>query len=228
MAPLPTPEEAPQALLELTTRLRKSAEATIVQAFRASIEGRSDGPTDDELKVFARLVAYETRLKHRQSTAQPTTESAPPPVGTPAAAPVPKAEWRRFSTLVAATVIAFVVGGGMTRLQMPTAAPMAATASTTAPATAPDAPVVVGAGLATPKQRPAARPIPSSTVKAIRKATSGTPWAVARCTGLNFLSRAICMNDACARASLNRQPVCADAVRQRRIDDARRNPLMLN
>ncbi|MEJ7687450.1 MAG: hypothetical protein WKG52_10890 [Variovorax sp.] len=49
---------------------------------------------------------------------------------------------------------------------------------------------------------------------------------LARCAGLNFFSRAICMNDSCAVRANGRHPQCADVVRQRRIDEARRNPLM--
>ncbi|WP_162566338.1 hypothetical protein [Variovorax sp. SRS16] len=45
------------------------------------------------------------------------------------------------------------------------------------------------------------------------------------CGSLNFLARAICINNRCAEPHPAQQLQCRDAVRQRRIDEARRNSL---
>jgi hypothetical protein len=49
----------------------------------------------------------------------------------------------------------------------------------------------------------------------------------ASCGGLNFLSHAICMNSACAQPGMSRSAQCADALRQRKLDEARRNPTLV-
>lgn len=50
---------------------------------------------------------------------------------------------------------------------------------------------------------------------------------VASCGGGNFFSRAICINSRCAEPKAARLESCRDAVRQRRIDEARRNPTLM-
>ena len=53
---------------------------------------------------------------------------------------------------------------------------------------------------------------------------SATSARVARCEEMNFLSRAVCMNRECAQPSAVHMSSCAQAIRQRRLDEARRNP----
>jgi hypothetical protein len=50
---------------------------------------------------------------------------------------------------------------------------------------------------------------------------------VASCGGLNFFSRAVCVNNVCAQPGMSRSGQCVDAVRQRRLDEARRNPTLM-
>jgi hypothetical protein len=47
------------------------------------------------------------------------------------------------------------------------------------------------------------------------------------CGSGNFLARAVCVNNLCATRGASRQPQCHEAVRQRRIDEARRNPTLM-
>lgn len=56
---------------------------------------------------------------------------------------------------------------------------------------------------------------------------SGSSSPLARCSGRNFFARAVCMNNVCAQRSMSRSPQCAETVRQRRLDEARRNPKLL-
>lgn len=94
-------------------------------------------------------------------------------------------------------------------------------------AVAPDAPPVEFDAAAAGTRADALRqnPRPQS---APRASTAGqlSDGPLARCAGLNFFSRAICMNDSCAVRANGRHPQCADVLRQRRIDEARRNPLL--
>jgi hypothetical protein len=50
---------------------------------------------------------------------------------------------------------------------------------------------------------------------------------LAVCDGGNFLVRAICVNTRCAEPKAARLEQCREAVRQRRIDEARRNPTLV-
>jgi len=50
---------------------------------------------------------------------------------------------------------------------------------------------------------------------------------VARCAGLNFIARAVCMSNQCARPELRRSEPCAETVRQQTLGEARRNPKLL-
>jgi hypothetical protein len=71
--------------------------------------------------------------------------------------------------------------------------------------------------------RPLRRPSPPAPVRVARSgAMAGNP--VARCEGLNFFARAVCMNNQCARPDARRSPQCAETVRQARLGEARRNP----
>ncbi len=51
---------------------------------------------------------------------------------------------------------------------------------------------------------------------------------LAHCVGFNFFERAICLNNRCAQASGANHPECAEILRQRRLDEARRNPTLIN
>ena len=71
--------------------------------------------------------------------------------------------------------------------------------------------------------RPLRRPSPPAAVRVARAGgMAGNP--VARCEGLNFFARAVCMNNQCARPDARRSPHCAETVRQARLGEARRNP----
>lgn len=50
---------------------------------------------------------------------------------------------------------------------------------------------------------------------------------LAGCSGLSFLARAVCVNNRCAEPKAARVGQCREAVRQRRIDEARRNPILM-
>lgn len=51
---------------------------------------------------------------------------------------------------------------------------------------------------------------------------------LAMCSGLNLFARAICMNNSCAQRASAHHPQCAKVLRQRRLDEARRNPALFN
>ena len=51
---------------------------------------------------------------------------------------------------------------------------------------------------------------------------------LARCEGLTFIAHAVCINNRCAQPSNARHPQCAQVVRQRLVDEARRNPTLVN
>jgi len=51
---------------------------------------------------------------------------------------------------------------------------------------------------------------------------------LASCRPLNFFARAICMNDTCAQRQFARHSACGTVLAQRRVDEARRNPTLLN
>ncbi len=51
---------------------------------------------------------------------------------------------------------------------------------------------------------------------------------LAMCRDLPFIARAVCTNNYCAQRPNARHPQCAEPVRQRRLDEARRNPTLLN
>jgi hypothetical protein len=66
-------------------------------------------------------------------------------------------------------------------------------------------------------RRPAPSPLPAYTA----------PRSVAACVGLNFVARAVCINNRCAERRAGRRAECREAVRQRQIDEAHRNPMLL-
>lgn len=67
---------------------------------------------------------------------------------------------------------------------------------------------------------------------ASRRSTSYSPSGSDRpadlCAGRNVLMRAVCMNNLCASPDQAGRPHCAAAVAQRRLDEARRNPVLAN
>lgn len=104
-------------------------------------------------------------------------------------------------------------------------------------ATATDAPLA----LPTPEAA-VVNPVPESPVtpRVARQSSSSPPAAkprpvriadvespVARCGGLNFVARAVCMNNQCARPDMRRSAQCVETVRQQRLDEARRNPKLM-
>jgi hypothetical protein len=54
------------------------------------------------------------------------------------------------------------------------------------------------------------------------------PDPLALCSGFTFVAHAVCMNNRCAERTIARHPQCVKAVRQRRVDEARRDPIMAN
>jgi hypothetical protein len=65
------------------------------------------------------------------------------------------------------------------------------------------------------------RPTPASYAR-------GGSDPLAMCRGRDPFTRAICMNNSCAQRASASHPGCADVLRQRRLDEARRNPTLLN
>ncbi len=255
------------------TQLRESAELGIVKAYRQSLEGEGDGPSDVDLRVFARLVTYEIKLERRLAAAALSRAQAleVPAPDQPAPAPMPVQRQAETATvaspaprarrampgamlasscllMVCAAMASWVVGN-----RSESAAPTEAVVSQAlvSPASPPpfvaveqtaasqadsfvfDASAVSGEPRATGaptsiRKAPRKPPVLSASVRAAeraREARSGS--LVASCGTLNFLSRAVCMNNVCAQPGLTNSRSCADAVRQRRIDEARRNPTLM-
>jgi len=50
---------------------------------------------------------------------------------------------------------------------------------------------------------------------------------LAKCDEMNFFARAMCVNRTCAEPSAARASSCAQPIRQRRLDEARRNPTLV-
>ena len=69
-------------------------------------------------------------------------------------------------------------------------------------------------------------PAPSTVSIAASPRMESDP--IAHCRSRSLFARAVCANDTCARRALAHHPSCAQAVAQRRLDEARRNPVMLN
>jgi hypothetical protein len=106
-------------------------------------------------------------------------------------------------------------------------APVAATpADATPPSPAPE-PVTTHAVPESPVKPRAARTSypPAAKPGPVRSARVESP--VALCSGLNFVARAVCMNNQCARPEMRRSAQCVETVRQQRLDEARRNPTLM-
>jgi len=54
---------------------------------------------------------------------------------------------------------------------------------------------------------------------------SGNPLAA--CSGYTFIARAVCVNKSCAQPKAAQHAECKEANRQRRIDESRRNPVLM-
>jgi len=72
----------------------------------------------------------------------------------------------------------------------------------------------------------AARPARAKLATATASRRSAIDPAAA-CDGENFFMRAICINRTCAEAQASRSPRCLQAIKQRRIDEVRRNPTVV-
>jgi hypothetical protein len=83
------------------------------------------------------------------------------------------------------------------------------------------------------------KPGPVRTVQAVTRrpahlqrsaavqAAMSTAAKVARCDRMNFFFRAVCVNNECAQPSSAHASSCVAINRQRRLDEARRNPTMV-
>lgn len=80
----------------------------------------------------------------------------------------------------------------------------------------------------TPGPAPAEGPAASRPRKAAtQSATRLEPNPLAACSNSNFFARAICINSRCADPKVAQFGQCREAIRQRRIDEARRNPSLM-
>jgi len=66
------------------------------------------------------------------------------------------------------------------------------------------------------------RPVPSHPAARIQQ---GSP--IAACSGYAFIARAVCVNRNCAQPRAAQHAECREANRQRRIDESRRNPVLM-
>jgi hypothetical protein len=148
------------------------------------------------------------------SNAAPTASGAPAVaaavVAPPAAASVPSSEAQAVVSAPAALAAQAPV--------MPSATMSAAAAAEAAAVPMPADPAAVAEPL---------KPRPSRSRMASAAARAGYD-PTAACEGESFFFRAICVNRRCAEAQNAHNPRCFDAVRQRRIDEARRNPTMMS
>lgn len=80
-----------------------------------------------------------------------------------------------------------------------------------------------GAALPTTSKSPSSRPKPISSTSSSR----GERDSLAACSGRHFIARAVCVNTQCAEPGMGQLPQCKEALRQRRIDESRRNPTLM-
>jgi hypothetical protein len=78
---------------------------------------------------------------------------------------------------------------------------------------------------ATPSRRAAAPPAKAVAPKFQTLTTPTGSGALASCNGEMFLLRAICINRQCAMPGNAGRPVCVEAIKRRRLDEARRDRL---
>ena len=79
------------------------------------------------------------------------------------------------------------------------------------------------AALPAPSKSPTSRPKAVSPVSGSR----GERDPLAACSGRHFIARAVCVNNQCAEPRMGQLPQCKEALRQRRIDESRRNPTLM-
>lgn len=68
------------------------------------------------------------------------------------------------------------------------------------------------------------RPRPTPSHQALHP-QQGSPLAA--CSGYSFIARAVCVNKSCAQPRAAQHAECREANRQRRIDESRRNPVLM-
>ncbi|MDL9999849.1 hypothetical protein QTI24_14620 [Variovorax sp. J22P240] len=73
----------------------------------------------------------------------------------------------------------------------------------------------------------AAKSAPGRTKEAAVGSARHSQDLLAGCSTKGFLARAVCVNNRCAEPGAARLGQCREAVRQRRIDEARRNPMLM-
>ncbi len=73
----------------------------------------------------------------------------------------------------------------------------------------------------------AAKSAPSRTKETAVGSARHSQNFLAECSTRSFLARAVCINNRCAEPGAARLGQCREAVRQRRIDEARRNPMLM-
>ena len=220
---------------------REAAQADIVRAFGSFIRGGGSGPTEEQIKQFAKLAAEEHRRRRRLAdrlAARPADNEPKTPafvVARPLRAVALLATWA-----VAIPIIVVAAFGPREAAVTPAGEKVVTHAVPAAPAVAP-----AQAPQASPEPPPAvvaqqSRAAPPSkttrgasssrgrvTASPLQARAGAARGPVAKCTPLSFVIRAVCMNYACAQPSVRRSLQCVEPLRQRRIDEARRNPLLL-
>lgn len=215
---------------------RESAQADIVRSFGSFIRG-GPGPTEEQLRQFARLAADEERRRRRLADRLAALPADNEPQ---TAAPVVAKRPLRAVALLAAwtVVIPLMVVAALAPRDgyFSSASEKASThASPAGPAVALAlAPKADAEPAAAAPERPratsgkAAHRSSSARAAALPLlARAGARGPLAKCSGLSFIFHAVCTNYACAQPSARRSLQCAEPLRQRRLDEARRNPLLL-
>ncbi len=223
---------------------REAAQADIVRAFGSFIRGGGSGPTEEQIRQFAKLAAEEHRRRRRLAdrlAARPADNEPKTPafvVARPLRAVALLATWAVAIPVIVVAAFgpreaAFSPAGEKVVTHAVPAVPAApAVTLAQAPQASPEPPVVAA-------QQSRAAP-PGKTTRSSASSSRGRVTAsplqaragaarspVAKCTPLSYVIRAVCMNYACAQPSVRRSLQCVEPLRQRRIDEARRNPLLL-
>jgi hypothetical protein len=220
---------------------REAVQAEIVQSFGSYLRGGGPAPTEEQIRQFAQLAADEQRRRRRLAdrlVALPAGNE--PKKAASVARPLRGFALLAMWTVVIPVMVVTAFGPGDTGVasadrkpvQASPLAPTAAVALALAPAPEPEAPALVREDAdATPTPAPAAprrsaRP-PGRTAAPSNFARASAWGPLAQCAGLNFIFRAVCTNNRCAQPTARRSMQCAEPLRQRRLDEARRNPLLL-
>jgi hypothetical protein len=215
---------------------REEAQADIVRSFGSFIRG-GPGPTEEQLRQFARLAADEERRRRRLAdrlAALPADNE--PKTASPVVARTPLRAVALLAAWAVAIPLMVVAAFG------PRDESFSSASEKTPTHASPVAPAVALALAPTADAEPAAVTPERSRVtsgKTSRRSSSaratsapllaraGVRGPLAKCTALSFVFRAVCTNYACAQPSARRSLQCAEPLRQRRLDEARRNPLLL-